>query len=264
MHHLAMLFPPGPSVLVEDVNGDWALLLLWEGGAHRRILYFREAGFALTLQQIISSYAVAMFVHSTARDPAEISAYHNALPRFSEQIHEVDADVLTHAGKIFVQHRMHENFGLTLLHRHHDVPDGWVMVHQTSFDADLCVMEPAARSELHSQTWSLNPDGLFVPIDFSTQPCLMPSLGFAADFKAMICSHGLVSVLGFTNLRKSQGTWVERDLPYGTIAVRNEEASTDCNTIPTTWAFAYEKEQLKIRVVQSCEKDQSSGVHKVV
>ena len=110
---------------------------------------------------------------------------------------QIDHDTLTAIAKIFESHEVTNKFGLQLLHRHYQMPEGSIAVTSSIGDSIAVTkitpvgnIDPAA---IRGQLYLLNSKGKFQAYEYEHgKPISFPS-GFLADMASFIQQHSLQS-----------------------------------------------------------------------
>lgn len=130
--------------------------------------------------------------------------------------------ILYAIAQIIQNHQAHVDFGIALLHRHYDLPDGYAMVHSSgNSEEDTCTMERFGTRQLYPCSYHFDSRG-FHPFEFSSAPTPVPRRDFLLEIAAFLQSRGLCHIFGLSHVRRTQEPWSERLSPdgRGTIATR--------------------------------------------
>lgn len=168
-------------------------------------------------------------------------------------------EALSSLAQIFVRHRANLNFAITLLHRHHDLPAGYAMVHShDSMSEDRCSMEQLGDSSIFPYAFHCCFDNGsdFVPYEFSARAVPVPSRPFLSEVAACLRQHGLCEALAISCMTDPGQVWMEslsRD-GSGTIAVTS---SMDRLIWPedytvTEWAVIQDELQTEVIAIKGC------------
>ena len=99
-------------------------------------------------------------------------------------------------GRIFQRHQALSNFGITLIHRHIELPERCAIVHlYQAPDKDLCLIEPVRSRMLFSRSYHLVDDS-FLPYEFVLELTLALSAEFLCELKQFLRGHDLQQIIG--------------------------------------------------------------------
>lgn len=168
-------------------------------------------------------------------------------------------EALYSLAQIFVRHRAHHNFAITLLHRHHDLPTGYAMVHShDSGSEDRCSMEQLGDDPIFPCAFHCCFDNGFdfVPYEYSARATPVPSRPFLSDVASYLHQHGLCEALAISCMTDPGQVWMEslsRD-GNGTVAVPSsmEQPAWDKDHIVTEWAVVQDGLRNKVIAIKAC------------
>lgn len=181
--------------------------------------------------------------------PAEHCERYNGLCAIDHQLKAVERldfpEILWSIAHILRRHDAHVDFGICLLHRHHDLASDKVMVHSCDLPGeDICKMEGRGKRQVfpHAYQHHCQYDD-FVPYEFSSTPTPIPAKPLLLEIAALLHSQNLCQLVGLFHIASQGGPWTERVLcdeeeEQGTIATqlaRNEFLSQ--NDIVTEWVL---------------------------
>lgn len=201
----------------------------------------------------------------------------NQIPRFDEQAHTVGNSALQALGELFVEHDMHRNYCVGLLHRHFDLQDGQIMIHEPPrCHGVICKAQNICdiqRSKLVPHSIFLNDELKFQPYEYelsSEQHGIDPD--FLASLRALLIALNLQNIFSVTRRADSSTpdrVAVETLLPeisgMHTAYLNAERSAMQCehSTVTTLWGFQKDfKGDVKILELQRCVKN-AAGVHDV-
>ncbi|KAG8627801.1 hypothetical protein KVT40_003674 [Elsinoe batatas] len=184
-------------------------------------------------------------------------------------------EVLQQLGHIFTRHGVHDQFGIALLHRHFDLYDGEVMVHQ---QADPTVIECSPLDLHHGLTacsWYLNDEDALQPYEYmlANAKSESPSSSFFQDVQEFLMVRGLkhaavVAVAKqITELSNIQieTLHADRRMMRTTTYTRAETEDLDIDNPhkfkTTAWSFS-NKSGLGVVAFKKCVL-MASGIHEV-
>ncbi|KAF2092865.1 hypothetical protein NA57DRAFT_49665, partial [Rhizodiscina lignyota] len=129
---------------------------------------------------------------------------YNSLPHPEDQPEITDRTLIA-LGELFVQHRVHDIFGIHLLHSHFTAPEGSILLgvkFQMSGSTKACWTKPVAVTELktasiHGHVFHVRTDGTFVPYEFHE--------GDAASKAAMVGPAFFQGLAAFLHRNKLTG-----------------------------------------------------------
>lgn len=167
---------------------------------------------------------------------------YNRLHLIEEQqraVGEIDfANLLRAAGHILLKHGAHLNFGISLVHRHHDLAPNCAMIH--SYDAlgsDTCHMERLVGVPMFPQAYHLDRDG-FLPYEYSFDPTDTPEAPMLDELAALLRREDASHLIGLFHVKELGAPWLERlsSRGNGTAAMRLPQGTTlSSETIITEW-----------------------------
>lgn len=163
-------------------------------------------------------------------------------------------DSFDQIARIFSEHGAHLNFGMALLHRHHDLPSGHAMVHTPDGpDTDICRMERWGAREIFPSSYQLVRDG-FLPYEFTSERAPLPPTGFLAELATFLRNHGLSTLVAIAHLSPQGERWLENTTDDGTISTRlsGEIHSWPTNHIITEWYIRHDEESIKMIASKAC------------
>lgn len=190
------------------------------------------------------------------------SSGYNSVDLFEEQIHTMKENVLQSIGSVFQKHNHHRNFGLGLLHRHHELAPGNVMAFETLNPVTVvCRMEPIGRRQLFPASYYLNNEGTFVPFEYTDMPAPGPKEAFLSEMTSVLRESQLERVLAITSLSPMSVPSVEMllDDNTGTISTKVDGDINCIDGVVTEWEFVENGEVLNVRVLKKCTQNRAGG-----
>lgn len=191
---------------------------------------------------------------------------YNAIATFSEQDYDISPSELHNLGTIFVKHKSHTMFGVTLIHRHDCLPPGVVMVHsEMQHGADICRIEEYGARPQYPCAYHLTSQDNFEPFEYSETPSHPPDKAFLSEVASFLQGKNLERTLGITQLSKFKTPLIETILQdgHGTIARQSQTELDACSAdiVITEWGFSEEATQIHVRALKACTIT-DAGSHK--
>ena len=200
-------------------------------------------------------------------DPGTLALHYNAIAHIDQQQKSIPPDVLQCLAELFVRHRVHDNFGVFLLHRHRALALNSAIVHtRTNLNTDLCVEEELGRREISPCMFLSHARGKFHPVEFEVPSRgeieTFPSDAFLLDLAEFLWDRQLQEVLGFCRASPADDAWIEELLcdKGNTIATRCRRCiGTQDGTI-TQWGFLCDDGgEIWIKSLRACKESESGG-----
>lgn len=174
-------------------------------------------------------------------------------------------DALFDLAQIFVRHQAHDNFAITLLHRHHDLQPGYAMVHsQGAKGEDFCYMEELGSQPIFPCAYHYHLDGAteFAPYEFSSTPIPMPDEAFLREVAVYLRQCNLCEVVAVSHLDHFGQIWLESLAVdrQGTVAIvtqAGQELVGD-DYVLTEWAIVQGDNGAQLMGTRACS-DKESG-----
>jgi hypothetical protein len=199
----------------------------------------------------------------------------NRIRLFEEQEHTISDDDLRALGQIFVTTNMHHDWAAGLLHRHHTIQDGSIMMHELDRGHDICRVVPLeSRDPMHilPNSFFLNSDNKFQPSEYDIESTRTPlHEEFLRKLLNLFLDRGLGDLLAIIpNPPPHSGLQdaVEYELlnGQGTICVPRAESEEHGGvsglSVTTGWSFCRTNHgDLGVNEIKTC-KVQPSGYHK--
>jgi hypothetical protein len=187
------------------------------------------------------------------------SAY-NGLPEIDGLAPIADAD-LVGLGEIFVAHGLQHQLGASLLHRHYNLEEGEVMVH----DGLRCSPQALGshNTTLGGSSFFLN-HNQFSAFEYDTLNPLQVKGDFLEDVASYLTGHGLAHRLALSKLDQQGGRLMETQDDETRAHVCREMSDNEPSTAHEVTEWRFEAgEGLEVRPVAArmC-KTTSSGAHK--
>ena len=175
----------------------------------------------------------------------------------------VSDDILQQIGAILNTFKANKDFGLALLHRHSQLPAGFVMVHSLDNpDRDICDMERMGAREVFPSSYLLD-DFHFLPYEFSTTSTPAPSSTLLRELAVCFRTHNLEDTLGVTTIASDDQLWLESTPEGGQMLVSekvsHEPYDFDTRFVQTEWAVLKQENKYVLRVVKACERAEVGG-----
>lgn len=200
---------------------------------------------------------------------SDLSLRYNSIEFLEQQRNALESRTLYHdlsaVSAIFLKHKANLQFGIALLHRHHDLPQGHAMVH--SYDShmeDTCRVAALDVREIYPSAYHLHNEE-FIPYEFSYSPTPTPASAFLAELAIFLKSRSLHRVLALCNTSPLEPCWMETLSPdgEGTVAKRipQQLEETSPGYIITEWGVLETSGGCQIRALKGCET-LITGVHK--
>lgn len=197
---------------------------------------------------------------------AHAAAHYSTVPLFEQQQHDVDNGVLHALAHVFVRHELHEDFGISLLHRHYDIAENTVMVHTKSLEedryVDRCRAEMLGLLPIHPILFYLNNQREYLPCEYlaCAPKKKTPSEEYLQELASLLQENNLENVLGLSIRTDRDEHWLEQMLPDDTGTMATITSLDDAaGRIPTGWAFRRTADSVSVKVTTDCKKASSSG-----
>lgn len=176
---------------------------------------------------------------------------------------DVPYEVLQQLGAIFHASGADKDFGLVLLHRHAQLPTGFVMVHsRDDLQRDICEMEAVGTREVFPSSYLLN-DAQFFPYEFSAGRTPTPSPTLLHRLSECLRMHNLENTLGLANILCRDHLWLETIQLGGQRMVSEsvpcEPKNFDTHFVQTEWAILMINDAYVLRAVKGCSKPEVGG-----
>lgn len=163
--------------------------------------------------------------------------------------------------RIFLSHGAHLDYGIALLHRHHDLPPGHAMVHESEGpDTSICRIEPLGLREIFPSSHHLVEDD-FLPYEFTYERVQPPPTDFLAELATFLMARGLSEIIAVTHLSSKTERWLESMTDNGTTSTRMLERDDDlwpAGHIPTEWHMRQDEGTIEIIASKFCH-DEPAG-----
>ncbi|KAK5163031.1 uncharacterized protein LTR77_010965 [Saxophila tyrrhenica] len=149
-------------------------------------------------------------------------------PRLEEQHAALDeslfGSVIGPLSDLFVRHRAHLDYGISLPHRHQTLPPKHVMVHrQDHTGRDICRPEslPTSHAGICPRSYYLH-EGRFMPFGYSSTHIPEPPPAFLLELGEFLRANSLDNILAVRSVTAEDSLWLETMSPdlSGTISVR--------------------------------------------
>lgn len=203
-----------------------------------------------------------------SRTDSQASCYYNALAHIDDQRAGTSSTVLWRLAKLFVNHGVHNDFGISLLHRHGSIASDSIMVHKRDDPrTDICVEEKLGTRPIRPCSFLAHTRDEFVPFEYETTPPqtstsspLSPQ--FLLELGNFLWDHQLQTTLGLCIVSPLEDPWIET--AFGdrgsTIAVRTSRSISALDGTITQWAFeADQRGDVSIKAVRACSESESGG-----
>ena len=169
---------------------------------------------------------------------------------FSEQVRQYSRPI----GEIFQRHGAFTDFGISLVHRHGELPHGHAMVH--SYDTpneDACSIEPLGLRTIYPCSYHLDAH-TFRPFEFSSLPTPIPGSDFLSELEAFLRNHNLGHIVGVCHVSPSELPWSEKlsSDGKGTIATRLPRQIEHEDCITTEWIYRESGDGLMVVAYKDC------------
>lgn len=193
-----------------------------------------------------------------------------------DQPQELPISDLQAIGKVFQRYKASMGYGISLLHRHCDLPLGHVMAHRSRLNGAIDECEPTSLASLGQEestvpcAYFLNDENKFQPFEYQIQeydpsPFTLPPSNFINDLRDVLLARRLErtlclslnegvaeGMLGFeTMLVDRAGTRTE--------LVRESEISPELLASSTTTAWVFDdvldgEGDFRVRIVRKCRR----------
>ncbi|KAK3045654.1 hypothetical protein LTR09_012786 [Extremus antarcticus] len=196
------------------------------------------------------------------------AASYSTITLFEEQHHDVDAAVLHELAKMFVRHKLHEDFGISLLHRHDDIANDLVMVHTRSLEedrqVDRCRPEILGLRPIFPILFFLYGQREYLPYEFSAhipkQSTQTPNKEFLEEFASFLQNRRLEDTLGLFRREGPEEHWLEQTLPQDTGTIATITALDNVvGCVATRWIFVRTEQTILVKTVADCIPTSSAG-----
>lgn len=197
---------------------------------------------------------------------AHAAAHYSTVPLFEQQQHDVDIGVLHALAHVFVRYELHEDFGISLLHRHYDIAENTVMVHTKSWEedryVDRCRAEMLGLRPIYPILFYLHNQREYLPCEYSA--CVpktkTPSEQFLQELASLLQEKNLENVLGLSIRTDEDEHWLEQMPPDDTGTMATTTSLDDAaGWIPTGWAFRRTADSVSVKVTTDCKGASSAG-----
>ena len=179
---------------------------------------------------------------------------YNSLKTFEGQTHIIDPSLLRSVGEVFVKHKLHQAFGICLVHRHQELAPGYTMVHSPiPPESYICRSEKVGQRQLFPHAFCLNDQEQFWPFEYSDAPSSMPEATFLVESAQLFWKLGVQEVLGISNITPQRRVLFESLLTNGEGTISTPEViDTVTGSVTTEWAFFEEEDGISIRALRQC------------
>lgn len=205
------------------------------------------------------------------------SAY-NLIPLATQQIYSIPPYELEQLAHIFISFQVHHYWGIGILHRHADVPDMHIMVHETgSHHVDECRSQDVTclyNSQIEPNSLYLNSDGKFQAYEYESRRSGRPPIDreFLHCLQKRLTERRLHKALALvarprSGLEQATETLIQSqhgdiigtrsvgiDVPHGSL--------DDGEGLITSWTFDSKPSGVEVVAVKSC-RTLPTGLHEV-
>ena len=199
---------------------------------------------------------------------ASSATTYNQIKVLDQQRTTIEPDLLESLHDLFVKHKSHEYFGISLLHRHHDMLQGHAMVQsQVGQGVVACRMQIAKSLILYPCAFYVTNENKFVAYEYTEEPTPVPATTFLSDLSSFLVSNDLRDRLALSSIQPKVQPVEERLLAQGlgTIStpLNGELDLSDIQGTITEWSFLpHPNGRRGIRAIKKCVESQAGG-HKV-
>jgi len=195
------------------------------------------------------------------------SMNYNNISTIEEQHHHVDPSTLQALAELFRDYNVDHYFGICLLHRHHSLPAGYIMVHSRDYPGvDTCSMERLGYRPQYACAYYLERDALY-PYEFCSTPRATPDTDFTKAVSSFLQTKSLERILGLCCITPLEQSWIEVPQDCRNVLISRQVSTvTDLTTVDgvvTEWAFVREKDAIKIKEHKKCIRPEGGGHKKV-
>ncbi|KAF2151477.1 hypothetical protein K461DRAFT_322717 [Myriangium duriaei CBS 260.36] len=192
------------------------------------------------------------------------SIVYNGLPDIDDQPIQT-GQALSAIGALFVKYKVHDSFGLALLHKHFEMQPGEIMVHNELVCSPLPLEAAAATT---GRSFFLQ-DGGFQAYEYEQdQVCetdpTMPNEGFLNELRSHLLEAGLGRTLALTRVNHDLPLLMEAcgpDRTHVCAPVVDEDCLHVEDSRDTSWRFEEDRgSSIKIVVASKC-KVKPNGIH---
>jgi hypothetical protein len=193
--------------------------------------------------------------------------YNNLTLATEEGSECVPPDIIRKAGDIILRHGLQTQFGVTLLHRHFEMPPDSIAVKSTLSD-DIDVMRFLKVTEIDSTqirgfAFKLTPDKQFQAYEYSTDPDVAFEIpeAFRDDMIELFTDSGLEDTLGLC-CRSKPELGVELNIWARKISIRlpmQEMDGHEMTLSPMGWLFATGQSESPDPELIECEHSEHPG-----
>ncbi|KAB8356479.1 hypothetical protein FH972_024062 [Carpinus fangiana] len=198
------------------------------------------------------------------RDYAPLPRY-NRIRLLEEQSDAISDDVLETLGALFFGHKVHNHYGLALLHRHVKVDEDYIMVHSRENDIDTCELARFSDVDAHPCAYFSPQPGTFIPFEFeitTTKNINKPlPTEFLADFNTFLWKNNLQQQLGLCHVSSLEVQYIENLLPdnRGTVARPAQQPLDEQDGRITEWGFLHYDNTVHVKALKACVQPKGGG-----
>ncbi|KAI9718014.1 MAG: hypothetical protein M1828_007004 [Chrysothrix sp. TS-e1954] len=200
----------------------------------------------------------------------------NRIPHFDDQAQTIATASLKAMAELFVTHGQHTDYCASLLHRHFDLQDSQIMVHQSYPEgADLCRAYDSRdleNSYLGTHSMFLDEKHIFRTFEYELEARRpLPHPGFLKELRDLLTEHGLEDMVAISAIMgppTANQPMVETLVPRvkGMYSRRNSmslEGGEDESSVVTGWSFDRNSTgELEVLEIKECRKN-IAGIHEV-
>lgn len=194
---------------------------------------------------------------------------YNKQKALSEQQHCIRQEHLLSLGRILIEHGMHQDFGISLLHRHTTINSGDVMVHfmreESGMQVDRCRPVELELHDISPFQYYLNDDDELVPYEFTaeTSTTKIVSHDFVKNFAGLLDDLDLRRNIGISR-RRLNGPWYECEAEHNSCTVATQQVPLmHAGSVVTQWGFELTETGIRVIPEMICVEGQGK-VHWLV
>lgn len=191
------------------------------------------------------------------------SQEYNKIKLFEEQVHFLHSTILEALGELYVRHHAHIWYGVSILHRHHDLSPGNIWVHSNPDpNTDICSMVNQTSSAVTPSSFHLTPSYGFQPFEYDRRPDRpVPNEPFLAELNSFLSKHALGDTIAICGISSNKDDrWVESLRSNGTISHRVPEYQFRARYgVITGWRFNEGDRGVEYQAIAKCEELESGG-----
>lgn len=183
-----------------------------------------------------------------------------------------DENLLKEIGNIFIKYDMHHFFGLSLLHKHFVIKDGYIMLHENlenKFNVQTLKPVKINMEKMYANSYMVKEDGNLIGYEYKREHTVLPKNyeSFIKEFSNFMLKNKLEKIFSLTEISKNNERLIEFNDNNVCFTISEKYCDKEvlkdyCNFITTNWYFNLNNGIIEVKGDKVCA-EMKNGNHRV-